>query len=123
MRKKLKITGDCFSSALDMLENDTTGEMVLVHGLPMGLSGDAAKAGRYPHAWIEIPSLGVVRDTVANATVSIGRYYELGQIEYTRRYTIKDVRRLQRKYGYDTVLWNRTLKRRQKELQRKRIWK
>jgi len=119
--RKLKITGDCFHSSLAALMNDTSGELVLVHGLPKGRSGDAAKAGRYPHAWVEIPSLGVVYDTVANATVPIERYYELGQIEFTRRYTMEDVRRLRRKYGPDTVLWNRTIKKRGKQLRHKRV--
>lgn len=121
MKRKLKITGDCFESALEMLMCNASGEMVLVHGLPTGRSGEAAKAGTYPHAWIEIPSLNMVYDTVAKVSISIERYYELGNIKYTKRYDKAAVERMLRKHGPDSIVWDRVIIRRGKKLAKKRF--
>jgi hypothetical protein len=121
MKRKLKITGDCFESALTMLLNNASDQLVLVHGLPTGRGGDAAKAGTYPHAWIELPSAGLVHDTVANVTIPAERYYELGNIKYTKRYDKDAVERMLRKHGPDSIVWDRVIIRRAKKLSKKRF--
>lgn len=120
--RKVKITGDCFESALEMLMTDPDHDkMVLVHGLPTGKGGDAAKVGTYPHAWIEIPESGVVYDTVVRVVVPIDRYYQLGNIKYTKRYTKADVERMLDKHGPDTIVWDRVILRRAKKIGKMRI--
>lgn len=88
----MKRTGDCFVIAAKRMLDDPEllgRPATLVHGLPKGTSGDAAKAGRYPHAWLEIE--GLCWDPVVDVVVDTDRYYELGQIEYTVRYSRKDM--------------------------------
>jgi len=121
MKRKVKITGDCFESALEMFMTDTTGTMVLVHGLPTGKGGDAAKVGTYPHAWIEFAGHGVVYDTVVKVTVSQDRYYLLGNIKYTKRYDRDAVNRMLAKHGADSIVWDRVILRRAKKISKLRI--
>jgi hypothetical protein len=122
LKRKINRTGDCFESAREMLMSDPDHDkMVLVHGLPTGRGGDAAKVGTYPHAWIEIPDSGVVYDTVARAVVPIDRYYQLGNIKYTKRYTKADVERMLAKHGADSCVWDRVIIRRDKKISKMRI--
>jgi hypothetical protein len=121
MKRKVKLTGDCFDSAFNMFMADTSGRMVLVHGLPTGKSGQAAKVGTYPHAWIEYPDTNTVYDTVADVTIDKDRYYLLGNIQFTKRYDRAAVIRMLHKYGTDTVVWSRILKQRAKKISKMRI--
>ena len=121
MKRKVKLTGDCFESALEMFMADTSGGMVLVHGLPTGLGGDAAKVGTYPHAWIEFPAANLVVDTVVNVTIDKDRYYQLGNIKYTKRYDKVTVNRMLHRHGPDTLVWDRVILRRAKKIDKIRL--
>lgn len=121
MKRKVKVTGDCFDSAFEMFMANTGDQMVLVHGLPTGMSGDAAKVGTYPHAWIEFPDANLVYDTVAGVTIDKDRYYHLGNITYTKRYDKNAVKRMLRKHGINSIVWDKTLIRRNKAISKLRI--
>lgn len=91
----MKRTGNCFQDALEAILHNRQFkdcfDPLLVHGLPMGASGDAAKAGRYPHAWVEFNGGGIVWDPVADIVIDAQQYYTLGQIEYTVEYTVDQI--------------------------------
>ena len=121
MKRKVKLTGDCFDSAFNMFMADTSGRMVLVHGLPTGKGGQAAMVGTYPHAWIEFPDTNTVYDTVADVTIDKDRYYLLGNIQFTKRYDRDAVNRMLHKHGQDTIVWSRILKQRAKKISKMRV--
>lgn len=66
--------------------------LIAVHGLPTGQGGEAAKVGKYPHAWLELVGADLVYDTVAAVMVPKGLYYQAGEIEYALQYTVEEVR-------------------------------
>ena len=119
--RKVKLTGDCFESALTMLLNNCSDQLVLVHGLPTGKGGDAATVGTYPHAWIEFLNHDLVHDTVVNVTIDKDRYYQLGNIKYTKRYDKAAVERMLTKHGTDSIVWDRVIIRRAKKILKMRI--
>ena len=75
--------GECFKTAYELVVS--TDNLILVHGLPFGLGGDA-EGLRYNHAWCETEE-GMVIDMTVPAVISKERYYQLGDIETTYRYT------------------------------------
>jgi len=87
--------GNCWKSAFECLLKPPLPvgldfEPVLVHGLPTGTLGEAAKVGVYCHAWIEYPDLNVVYDTESDVVVPRALYYKVGKIEYTKQYTVSE---------------------------------
>ncbi len=62
---------------------------VLVHGIVTGTSG-IIKGMKYGHAWLE--HNGIVLDVEQNATGKQSEYYELGQIEYCKKYSLSEMR-------------------------------
>lgn len=82
--------GDCFSVAADIvMEYQGPGgeDLVLVHGTVIGQGKIAGIP--HEHAWVEVPSCGLVLDQSngLNVCVSRVRYYEIGQITNVRRYS------------------------------------
>ena len=91
MNKKLKRTGNCFDDSLDrMLKAGPCSGMILVHGLPKGTGGEAAKAGHFPHAWVE--HRGLCWDPNKLMEYPKDFYYHAGNIEYTVRYTLDEAK-------------------------------
>lgn len=89
-------TGNCFESAFNYMTNPANyhKDMRLCHGLPIGQGGFAAKVGEFPHAWIEIASMGIVHDTEKDITVPMDAYYRVGEIDYVKKYTRMEVFKL-----------------------------
>ena len=95
----MKVTGHCFDEVAERMITDPFmfgKELVAVHGLPTGTSGEAGKVGVYPHAWLELKSGGLVYDTVANITVHKDVYYRVGNIEYTVKYEVEELKAMLR---------------------------
>lgn len=89
-KKKPKRTGECFTTAAK-LQQEEYFLWTLVHGIPLGRSGDA-EGLRYPHAWLESPDGNTVLDPNLyekgiNPMVPLDIYYQLGNITETFRYT------------------------------------
>jgi hypothetical protein len=91
MTNKLKRTGNCFDDSANRLLNaGPCSGLILVHGLPHGTGGEAAKAGHYPHAWIEYR--GMCWDPNREEEYPKDFYYAAGHIEYTKRYTLDEAK-------------------------------
>lgn len=83
---ELKRTGECFTlTTKKMLDSVPCSGFMLVHGMPMGQGGEAAKVGRYPHAWIEWR--GMCWEPNHDRWFPKDLFYQAGEIEYTERYT------------------------------------
>lgn len=82
--------GNCFEDSVNKLIMLRDKHAVLVHGLPTGQAGEAARAGRYPHAWVELD--GSCWECSLDTWIPQYLYYQLGQIEYTVRYSMKETR-------------------------------
>lgn len=97
-------TGNCFDACGEMAaqnEHILGREFKLVHGLPTGTSGHAAKAGQYPHAWIEV-NFGETPycfDLVAEQLVRKEDYYRIGQIKYAIKYTRDEAKAMMVEHG------------------------
>ena len=79
-------TGNCWEASFNkLIEMAADPEVRLVHGLPTGISGEAAKAGVYPHAWIE--KGGMCWDCSVDSWLHRGVYYLVGNITYSVSYT------------------------------------
>lgn len=84
--------GNCFEDSVNKLIQMRDPRAMVVHGLPMGQGGEAGKYGRYPHSWVELD--GMVWESSIDDWLPAYRFYELGQIEFTQRYAMKEVRDL-----------------------------
>jgi hypothetical protein len=91
-------TGNCFDDCFNKVTNpfnDDGFEWTMVHGMPLGAGGLAAKAGRYPHAWLERTGPHgeiLVEDPNTRGTYPAEMYYRIGRIvaEDCIRYTRKE---------------------------------
>jgi hypothetical protein len=66
-------------------------DVFLVHGMPMG-QGEIAQYGRYPHAWLELGPL--VWESRIDEWLPAALYYQLGQIEFRVRYSMRETHRM-----------------------------
>jgi len=84
-------TGNCWQASMDKLLELANPDVFLVHGMPMG-RGKIAQYGRYPHAWLELYDM--VYETRFDTWLPVDYYYELGQIKYRVRYSMRETRRM-----------------------------
>lgn len=89
---RLQRNGNCFEESVNKIISMRDKRAVLVHGLPMGRGGEAAKAGRYPHSWVELDD--EVWEPALDDWISSFVFYALGDIKYTIRYSMTRVRDL-----------------------------
>ena len=87
-------TGECFTDAAQRVLNSKCENILLVHGMPTITGGNAISVGKYPHAWVEYPDLGMVHDVVADVSVPKKQYYDVGRISKTYVYTRDKVLKL-----------------------------
>ena len=112
---KAKRTGECFTLTGQKMVDESIDPSgyILVHGLPMGQGGEAAKVGRYPHAWIE--HQGMCWEPSKDCWYPKDLYYAAGEIEDVQKYTIGMMRQeLERLGTYGP--WSQTLLDRDKEI-------
>jgi len=84
MERKGNCWQDCFTEITRLHDKSVT----LVHGLPTGLRGHAAKVGVYPHGWLERGQ--EVWEPALKEWIPKMLFYVLGSIQYTVSYTMID---------------------------------
>lgn len=93
--------GDCYVTALhtfqDFYENGMK-DVKLVHGV---VTGQGPLDGiEYNHAWVELNDAIVCDYSNGNNVVMpISQYYNIGNIDITKKYNIRDVANMVSKYG------------------------
>ena len=93
---KLKRGGECWSTALKEMLKPGGPNYTLVHGIPLGRSGEA-EGLNYPHAWLETASHvwdSSLFERGVNPWVDKHLYYLLGNIKWSKRYTLTEARRM-----------------------------
>jgi hypothetical protein len=85
----MKREGNCFEDCILKLLQLHDSDIKLVHGLPLGRGGEAAKVGRYPHAWLERG--GECWEPAQDFWMPGILFYALGNIEYTVKYDRTEV--------------------------------
>lgn len=118
-KRRLKRKGECFTTTTKvMMDLPPSTNQILVHGLPQGNGGEAAIAGRFPHAWIELD--GMVWDPNKDDWFPKSFYYDIGNVEYTVRYTKAEVDAIvQKKRNYGP--WDKTILDRDREINAMRV--
>ena len=93
--------GECWKLAAEKMIADRHNRIVLVHGLPTGLSGPAAEVGKYCHAWLEYLDWGVVWEPLLDAVIDKDFYYGKGKIleAESTRYSRELLHRMITKHG------------------------
>jgi hypothetical protein len=82
--------GDCFEKAIEVAMS-LGKHATIVHGIPLGQGGDAG-GERFWHAWVEVGDTVIDQSNGLDATLSRDRYYEIGHIERTWRFSLVDAR-------------------------------
>jgi len=77
--------GNCWQASYQKLIDLNDPTVMLVHGLPVGQNGDAAKVGFYPHGWLECG--GLVWEPSLDKWMPRSFFYQLGNIDYSIAYT------------------------------------
>jgi len=101
---KVKANGDCFRTALKV-QRDKHPEWILVHGAPMGRSGQA-EGVRYPHAFLQAPDGSTVFDPNlyekgVDPYISPGAvYYALGDVRDAVKYSMAAAELMCRRKGH-----------------------
>lgn len=99
----MKRKGNCWVTAFNGLITPPlgpiAGDVELVHGMPTGTRGEAAKVGVYCHAWLEYPAMELVYDTEQGCLVPKDAYYLVGKIEYAMHYTRNDALKMVHEHG------------------------
>ena len=80
--------GNCFQVAFELMtELGDSSDALLVHGVCIGRGAIAGI--QFVHAWVEMN--GFALDDTVGATLPIERFYELGQVSVTYKYTYRQM--------------------------------
>ena len=80
--------GNCFQVAFELMtELGDSSDALLVHGVCIGRGAIAGI--QFVHAWVEMNGLAL--DDTVGATLPIERFYELGQVSVTYKYTYRQM--------------------------------